>query len=92
VYVTGTALRSAVAVGNLRAICEALVRGAYEIDVVDVRKQPELAEQDRVVATPTVLRLAPEPPRWVIGDLSDRRLAALALELADPEAPYERGA
>ncbi|MFL5859803.1 MAG: circadian clock KaiB family protein, partial [Solirubrobacteraceae bacterium] len=72
VYVTGTALRSAVAVGNLRAICEARVPGAYEIEVVDVRKRPELAEQDRVLATPTVLMLAPGPPRWVIGDLSDR--------------------
>jgi len=92
VYVTGTALRSAVAVGNLRAICEARVPGAYEIEVVDVRKQPELAEQDRVLATPTVLRLAPGPPRWVIGDLSDRRSAALALELPDPEAAYEQGA
>jgi circadian clock protein KaiB len=92
VYVTGTALRSAVAVGNLRAICEARVPGAYEIEVVDVRRQPELAERDRVLATPTVLRLAPGPSRWVIGDLSDRRLAALALELPDPEAAYEQGA
>ena len=91
VYVAGTALRSAVAVGNLRAICESLVPGAYEIEVVDVLTRPELAEEERVVATPTVLRVAPGPPRWVIGDLSDRRLVALALELPGSDAVYEEG-
>jgi circadian clock protein KaiB len=90
-YVAGTSLRSAVAVGNLRAICEARLPGAYEIEVVDVFTQPELAEEERVVATPTVLRLAPGPPRWVIGDLSDRRLVALALDLPDSEADDEKG-
>jgi circadian clock protein KaiB len=53
--------------------------------VVDVVERPELAEQERIIATPTVVRRAPPPTRRVIGDLSDLRLTALSLGLPDPE-------
>lgn len=70
---------------NLRRLCESRLSGGYQIDVVDVTEQPELAEQHRILATPAVLRLSPLPRRQVIGDLSDHRRTAYALGL--PERP-----
>jgi circadian clock protein KaiB len=41
------------------------------IDVIDVRERPDVAEAERVIATPMLVRVSPEPSRRVVGDLSD---------------------
>src|SRR5579859_3648888 len=80
-YVAGQTERSQAAEANLRVLCESLLPGGYELEVIDAVEQPGLAEEQRILATPTVLRLTPPPQRRVIGDLSDRRRAADALGL-----------
>lgn len=86
IFVAGDSLRSQRAVEDLRGLCKARVGDAAEIDVVDVLVQPQRAEEDRVMATPTVLRLSPPPARRVIGDLADFALAAAALGLMRDQA------
>jgi hypothetical protein len=56
-------------------------RPSADVEVVDVLSEPERAEADRIMATPTVLRLSPDPVCRVIGDLSDFALAGAALGL-----------
>lgn len=85
-YVMDESARARRAADNLRALCEARVAGLYELDIVDVLQRPDLAEEDRIIATPTALRLAPPPQRRVVGDLSDLRLAAAALEFPASQA------
>jgi circadian clock protein KaiB len=82
-YVAGATERSSAAEANLRALCESRLAGGYELEIVDTREQPALAEEQRILATPTVVRLTPPPQRRVIGDLSDLRRAAYALGLPD---------
>ncbi|WP_419996045.1 circadian clock KaiB family protein [Streptomyces boninensis] len=86
-FVAGATERSDAARSNLRALCASLLPGGYEITVIDVTEQPELAEDHHILATPTVIRRAPLPSRRVIGDLSDQRRAALALGLPEPGLP-----
>lgn len=81
IYVTGETVRSRQAVSNLKRLCESTIGDAYNVEVVDVLKQPSLAEELRIIATPTVVRLSPPPPRRVIGDLSNFGLATIALDL-----------
>ena len=90
-YVAGTTLRAEATVANLRALCLASVGDDHEIQVIDVLDQPALAEEERILATPTVLRLAPLPRRRVVGDLSDHRAVALALDLPQPRDPDREG-
>jgi circadian clock protein KaiB len=85
-FVTGETGRSRQAAENLRELCEARVAGLYDLEVIDVLDHPELAEEDRIIATPTAIRLVPLPPRRVIGDLSDLQLAATALDLPNSQA------
>ncbi len=81
IYVVGHRPSSRLAVAKLRELCEARVPGDYELEVIDVLHEPDRAEVARIMATPTVLKLAPLPRRRVIGDLSDTDLAAVALDL-----------
>ena len=92
IYVAGDTPSSRRAVSNLRALCEARLASDYELEVVDVLHQPDRAEVARILATPTVFKLAPLPRRRVIGDLSDGGLAAIALDLPDPEGGTDEGA
>ena len=66
---------------NLRRICEQELRGRYELQVIDVLEQPQLAEDERVLATPTLIKQLPPPLRRVIGDLSDKDKVLLGLEV-----------
>ena len=70
-YITGQTARSAQAVANLQRICTEWLEGACEISVIDVLECPELAEQDKILATPTLIKISPPPARRVIGDLTD---------------------
>ncbi len=91
IYVVANRPSSRAALDNLRALCEASVPGDYELEVVDVLHQPDRAEVARIMVTPTVVKLAPLPRRRVVGDLSDRRLAAIALDLLEHEDETTRG-
>jgi circadian clock protein KaiB len=88
-YITGLTSRSQRAVATLQRLCDAELSGQYDLLVVDVLEQPELAERDKVLATPTVIKEHPEPQRRIIGDLSDaaRVLAALDLHASPAHAP-----
>jgi circadian clock protein KaiB len=79
-YVTGQSARSERAVANLRRICERF-QAWCEMTVVDVLERPQLAEQEKILATPTVIRHRPLPRRRIIGDLSDERRVVLELDL-----------
>jgi circadian clock protein KaiB len=80
-YVTGTSPRAELAVANLRRICEQELRGQYELQIIDVLEHPQLAEDEKILATPTLIKQLPPPLRRVIGDLSDKEKVLLGLEV-----------
>jgi circadian clock protein KaiB len=82
-YVSGHTPNSRAAIRNLESLQRAL-SGAADVEVIDVRERPELAEEDRILATPTLVRRRPAPVRKIIGDLSDLERVLSRLEL-DPE-------
>jgi circadian clock protein KaiB len=84
-YVAGDALNSAQAVANLTAICHTHLPDRYDIEVVDVFREPKRALADGILMTPTLVKLAPSPVRRIIGTLSQTQpvLQALGLETVD---------
>ena len=80
-YVTGATPRANLAIANLRRICEQELQGDYELQIIDVLEHPQLAEDERILATPTLIKQLPPPLRRVIGDLSDSEKVLLGLEL-----------
>lgn len=85
-YVTGRDLRSLRAFTNLQRLCDEHLPDRYRIDVIDVRKNPSLAKEHDVIATPMVVREAPVPFRKLIGDLSDAQRVLLCLGFPSPAA------
>lgn len=80
-YVTGSSPRAEVAIANLRRICEQELRGEYHLEIIDVLEHPQIAEDDKILATPTLIKQLPPPLRRVIGDLSDKTKVLLGLEV-----------
>jgi circadian clock protein KaiB len=90
-YVTGKTPRAEKAIANLRRICEDELNGQYELQIIDVLEQPQLAEDEKILATPTLIKNLPLPLRRVIGDLTDKDKVLLGLDVwpqppATPEA------
>ena len=80
-YVTGTSPRTQIAIDNLNRICSQELAGRYELEIVDVLEHPQRAEDERILATPTLIKQLPPPLRRVIGDLSDKDKVLLGLEV-----------
>lgn len=86
-YVTGASPRTKQAIENLQRICEQELRGRYKLDIIDVLEHPQAAEDDRILATPTLIKQLPLPLRRVIGDLSDREKVLFGLEVRPVTEP-----
>ena len=82
-YVTGRTSRSERAISNLQHIAHETKISDCELSVVDVLEQPHLAEEERIIATPTLVKSSPPPVRRIIGDLSDIDEVALRLGLGE---------
>ena len=80
-YVAGETPRSVAALKNLQEICEAHLKGEYEIEVIDLLERPQLAQGEQIVAIPTLERRLPEPVRKIIGDLSNTERVLIGLDL-----------
>ncbi len=80
-YVTGRGPKSQVALANLRRLCEEnLPEDSYQIEVIDLMENPQLAKVDQILAIPTLVRKMPEPVKRIIGDLSNQERTLIALE------------
>jgi circadian clock protein KaiB len=80
-YVAGETAKSVLALGNLRQICEEHLHGRYEIEVIDLMNNPQLAQGDQILALPTLVRRLPEPIKKIIGDLSNTERVLVGLDL-----------
>ena len=92
-YVAGNTPNSMRALNTLRDILESEFKGVYALKVIDVLRSPQLAEEDKILATPTLAKILPPPVRRIIGDLSDREKVLIGLdllydELSDQEMFY----
>jgi len=80
-YVAGNTPNSIAAFANLKDICENYMGGTYEIEVIDLLRNPQLAAGDQIIAVPTLVRRLPHPVKKIIGDLSNRERVLVGLEL-----------
>ena len=80
-YIAGQTPKSVAALKNLKRICEEYMPDTYELKVIDLLKQPQLARGDQIVAVPTVVKNLPVPIRKLIGDLSDTERVLVGLDL-----------
>jgi circadian clock protein KaiB len=80
-YVAGQTPKSTLALTNLKQICEQHLQGRYEIEIIDLLVNPQLARGDQILAVPTLVRRMPEPMKKIIGDLSNTERVLAGLDL-----------
>jgi circadian clock protein KaiB len=80
-YVAGQTPKSLTAIANLKQLCEQHLAGRYTIEVVDLVKNPQLAEGDQILAVPTLVRRLPPPIKRIIGTLSDTERVLVGLDI-----------
>ena len=80
-YVAGQTPKSMAAIANLKKICEQHLSGRYDIELIDLLKNPALAQRHQIVAIPTLIRQLPEPLKRVIGDLSNLEKVLVGLDI-----------
>jgi len=80
-YVAGQTPRSIAAFGNLKKICDQYLKDRYTLEVIDLVKNPHLAQGDQILAIPTLVRKIPSPIKKIIGDLSNTERVLVAIDL-----------
>ncbi len=80
-YVAGQTAKSLRAIANLKTVCEEHLAGRYEIEIIDLLKNPKLAAGDQILALPTLVRRLPAPLKRIIGDLSDTDKVLVGLDI-----------
>jgi circadian clock protein KaiB len=81
-YITGQTATSVRAINNLKEILEMpALKGKYKLEVIDILDAPQLAEDEKIIATPILEKKLPLPVRRILGDLSDRDKVLLGLDL-----------
>jgi circadian clock protein KaiB len=88
-FITGQTISSGHAIANLRQILEKELGSKYELTIIDVLEQPQVAEDEKILATPTLIKEYPPPVRRIIGDLSDTKQVLLGLALLHQESRPE---
>ncbi|MES2515202.1 MAG: circadian clock KaiB family protein [Bacteroidota bacterium] len=80
-YIAGQTPKSVKALSNIKKYAEEHLAGKYTIEIVDLLKNPQLAENDQILAVPTLVRKLPEPIRKIIGDLSNEEKVLVGLNI-----------
>ena len=80
-YIAGQTPKSILALKNINKYCKEYLDGKYRIEIIDLLKNPQLAEGDQIFAIPTLVRKFPEPLRKIIGDLSNEEKVLVGLNI-----------
>ncbi|MGM0412340.1 MAG: circadian clock protein KaiB [Pseudomonadota bacterium] len=80
-YVTGETPSSRQAIENLQQTLDSEYPGHYQLDVIDILQRPQLAEEEKILATPALIKDLPPPVRRIVGDLADREKVLLGLDI-----------
>ena len=81
-YVTGKTPKTERDIANLEKICKRDLQGLYDLQIIDVLENPQLAENEKILATPTLIKDLPPPLKRIIGDLSNSEKVLLGLDLS----------
>jgi len=80
-YVSGSTLKSKLAIENIKRVCEQHLKGRYDLEVIDIYQQAHLARDEQIVAVPTLIKRLPLPLQRLVGDMSNLTKVLFGLDL-----------
>ena len=85
-YISGNTARSLRAIQDIQRVCQEYLAGRYELEVIDIFQQPQLAIQAQIIAAPTLIRQLPLPLRKLVGDMADEKRLLIGLDILEKDA------
>lgn len=82
-FISGMSVKSVRALENLKRITDEHLQGNHEIEIIDIGKDKSKAIEFQIFAIPTLLKVEPNPPRTILGDLSEKQKVLKLLDLAE---------
>src|SRR5580698_3931070 len=70
-YVSGMSVKSMEAIGNIKKICSELMEDSFQLEIIDLYKHPELASEQQIVFSPSLIKRLPLPKKTLVGTFSD---------------------
>lgn len=89
-FVSGLSTRSQRAIENIKQLCETHLAGRYELQIIDIYQQPELAKDQQLIAAPTLIKKLPLPLRKLVGDMQDRERILVMLGVTTKDGGIDR--
>ena len=80
-YVAGLTPRSTASIQSVKQLCEDFLKGRYDLEVIDIYRDPMLVKGDQIIAAPTLIKKLPLPLRRLIGDMADKNKVLIGLDL-----------
>lgn len=72
-YVSGMSTKSMAAIENIKLLCDEHLKGSFELEIIDIFKNPKLASEQHIVFSPSLLKKLPLPQKTLVGTLSDTK-------------------
>lgn len=89
-YVTGLSVRSLQAISNLKKLCEEHLPDDYDLEVIDIYKNPDVARDEQIIAAPTLVKRLPRPLRRFVGDMSNTQKLLVGLDIYQRQEPKDQ--
>jgi circadian clock protein KaiB len=80
-YVSRSTLKSKTAIENIERVCEDHLHGRYDLEVIDIYQQAQLARDEQIIAVPTLIKRLPAPLQRLVGDMSNLNQVLFGLDL-----------
>ena len=80
-YVAGLTPRSTASIQSVKQLCEDFLKGRYDLEVIDIYREPMLVKDEQIIAAPTLIKKLPLPLRRLIGDMADKNKVLIGLDL-----------
>jgi len=84
-YVSGMSQKSMEAIENIKHLCDKYLNNAFELEIIDIYKNPEIAAQQHIIFSPSLIKSKPLPKKTLIGTLSDTEKVLKALGITSKE-------
>lgn len=81
-FVSGMSPKSMEAIENIKRLCERYIKNSYILEIIDIYKNPEIASEQHIIFSPSLIKKFPEPKKILIGTLSDGEKVLKALGLS----------
>lgn len=78
-YVSGMSSKSMAAIENLKLLCDEHLKGCFELEIIDIYKNPKIASEHHIVFSPSLLKKLPSPEKTLVGTLADTKKVLKAL-------------